>query len=123
MVERQASSRAWLSGRLIVRMSVAALGLRLDWIADTDAAGPRYLRPDTEGQRFGCGQPTAVGLQRAQRVEIAETGCGVMRRDGATAHVPLRLHRRRADPNAAAEPRVLLVRGHTLDSEKHAEAP
>ena len=64
---------------------------------------------------------TPIGRQRLQRVEVGLAGLGVLRRDRAAADVSVRHDDRFAEPDAPAEPLVLLVLVQAVDAEVHPE--
>src|SRR5262245_60280763 len=78
---------------------------------------------DAERQRLGRLDDSSVGRERFQRVDVGRTRVGVLRRHRAATDVSLRHDDRLAEPDATAEPLVLLVLAEPVDAEVHAEAP
>src|SRR5437879_1228439 len=92
-------------------------------VADSNTPGSLYCAVDAEA-RFLSGLKVPVLDDRLQRVEVANPGLRVLRRDRATRHRPQHTHDRVADLDAPTDPRVLFVRPRTpRDLEVHPEPP
>src|SRR5918911_650421 len=95
---------------------------RLHRVAEPDAAGLLHLAVDAEVD-LALGVLAPVGLDQAQRVEVAVAGGRVAGRDRAAGDGAAQRDERRADAHAPADPRVLLVRLAAGEVDQHAEAP
>src|SRR5919109_178368 len=93
-----------------------------DRIAEPDPSRLRDLAVDAEVDLRPLPR-AAVGLDLAQRVEVADAGLRVLGRDRAARDLLAEQDDGLADLDAAAEPLVLLVRADAADPDQHPEAP
>ena len=96
---------------------------RADRVAEPHPSRLRHPAPDAERQRLGRLHAVAVLGEDVERRDRPRAGLGVAARDDAAADVAADLHLGLADPNAPADPGVLLVRIDSVDAEEHPEAP
>src|SRR5919109_3797882 len=95
---------------------------RFDRIAEAHPPRFRDLAVDAEVDLRPLPR-AAVGLDLAQRVEVADAGLRVLGRDRAARDLLAEQDDGLADLDAAAEPLVLLVRADAADPDQHPEAP
>jgi hypothetical protein len=90
-------------------------------VADADPSWRDDIAVDAERQRLGVALP-AVARERAERVDVGDTGVRILGGDDAAADVSADADLSLAELHAAADPPVLLVRADAVDLEEHPEA-
>src|SRR5204862_4286693 len=88
-----------------------------------DPNTPRHGDRAVEAEREPFGATLApVSRERSERVEVRDTGVGVVRGHDAAADVAVQDDRGVSDPHPGTEPFVFLMRSDSVDIEAHAEA-